>query len=170
MSKYTTTTYVGKVVCGMAKMKYPVRLTDEEVERLKAVVSAGNAGARVIRRANILLMLDENRNPGAKQSEVASSLSVSEVTVRKVTQQYRAEGLDSTLTPKRSETQHPPIKLDGAVQARITAIACSTPPEGHSGWTLVMIRDKAIELRLVDSISTEGVRKLLKKRIAAPSE
>ena len=48
--------------------------------------------------------------------------------------------------------------------------ACSTPPKGHSGWTLVMIRDKAIELRLVDSVSTEGVRKLLKKRLAAPSE
>ena len=74
------------------------------------------------------------------------------------------------MTPKRSETQHPPIKLDGAVQAHITAIACSTPPEGHSGWTLQMIRDKAIELRLVDSVSTEGVRKVLKKRIAAPSE
>ena len=154
----------------MAKMKYPVRLTEEEVKRAKAVVSAGGAGARSIRRANILLMLDENRNPGVKQSKVASFLSVSELTVRKVAQQYRAEGLDSTLTPKRSETQHPPVKLDGAVQARITAIACSTPPEGHSGWTLVMIRDRAIELRLVDSISTEGVRKLLKKRLATPSK
>jgi transposase len=151
-------------------MKYPVRLTEEEVERAKAVVRAGKAGARTIRRANILLMLDENRNCSVKQGEVASLLSVSELTVRKVAQQYQAEGLDSTLTPKRSETQHPPVKLDGAVQARLTAIACSTPPEGHNGWTLVMIRDKAVELRLVDSVSTEGVRKVLKKRLTAPSE
>lgn len=170
MSKYTMTTSARKVVYRMAKMKYPVKLTDEEVERAKTVVSAGNAGARVIRRANILLMLDENRNPSVKQSEVASFLNVSELTVRKVARQYQEEGLDSTLTPKRSETQHPPIKLDGAVQARITAIACSTPPEGYSGWTLVMIRNKAIELRLVDSISIEAVRKLLKKRLAAPSK
>lgn len=154
----------------VAKIKYPVRLTEEEVERAKAVVSAGSAGARNIRRANILLALDENRNPGVKQSRVALLLSVSDLTVRKVARQYHEEGLDSTLTPKRSERQHPPIKLDGAVQAHITAIACSTPPGGHSGWTLQMIRDKAVELRLVDSVSTEGVRKVLKKRIAAPSE
>lgn len=170
MSKHTSTTHEGKAVCKMAKMKYPVRLTVEEVERAKAMVSAGSAGARTIRRANILLMLDENRNLGVKQSKVASLLSVSELTVRKVAQQYQAEGLDSTLTFKRSETQHPPVKLDGAVQARLTAIACSTPPEGHSGWTLQMIRDRAIELRLVDSVSTEGVRKVLKKRLAAPSK
>ena len=95
----------------MAKMKYQVRLTDEEVEQAKAVVSAGNSRARTIRRANILLMLDENRNSGVKQAKVASFLSVSELTVRKVAQQYQTEGLDSTLTPKRSATQHPPIKL-----------------------------------------------------------
>lgn len=154
----------------VAKKKYPVRLTEEEVEQAKAVVSAGRAGARTIRRANILLMLDENRNPGVKQSKVASFLSVGALTVRNIARQYCEEGLNSTLTPKRSETQHPPIKLDGAVQAHITAIACSVPPEGHSGWTLQMIRDRAIELRLVDSVSTEGVRKVLKKRIAAPSE
>lgn len=154
----------------MAKMKYPVKLTEEEVECAKAVVSAGRAGARTIRRANILLMLNENRNPGVKQSKVASLLGVSELTMRKVAMQYREEGLDNTLTPKRSETQHPPVKLDGAVQAHITAIACSAPPEGHSGWTLQMIRDRAIELRVVDSVSTEGIRKVLKKRIAAPSE
>ena len=154
----------------VAKIKYPVRLTEEEVERAKAVVSGGKAGARTIRRANILLMLDENRNSCVKQHRIASLLSVSELTIRKVARQYHEEGLDGMLTPKRSETQHPPVKLDGAVQARLTAIACSTPPEGHSGWTLQMIRDKAIELRLVDSVSTEGVRKVLKKRIAAPSE
>jgi transposase len=151
----------------MRKTKYPVRLAEEEIERAKAVVSAGKVGARAIRRANILLMLDENKNPGVKQFEVASLLNTSELTVRNVAQQYNKEGLESTLTPKRSETQHPPLKLDGAIQARITAIACSTPPEGHSGWTLQMIRDKTIELLIVDSVSKEGVRKVLKKRISA---
>lgn len=154
----------------MRKTKYPVRLTAEEIERAKAFVSAGKAGARAIRRANILLMLDENRNTGVKQFEVATLLNTSELTVRKVAQQYNEEGLESTLTPKRSETQHPPIKFDGAVQARITAIACSTPPEGHSGWTLQMICNKTVELRIVDSISKEGLRKVLKKRIAASPE
>jgi len=169
MPKHTTTPK-GKVGCTMAKMKYPVRMKEEEVKRAKEVVSVGSAGARTIRRANILLMLDEIRNPGVRQGQVASLLNVSELTVRKVAQQYGAEGLESTLTPKRSETQHPPIKLDGAVQARIMAIACSTPPEGYSGWTLQMIRDKVIELRVVDSVSTEGVRKALKKRLTAPSK
>lgn len=154
----------------MAKIKYPVRLTEEEVGKARAVVSGGKAGARFIRRANILLMLDENRNSNIQQSKVASLLSTSELTVRKVARQYTKEGLESTLTPKRSETQHPPIKLDGAVQARITAIACSAPPEGYSGWTLQMICDKIIELHLVEGVSIEGVRKVLKKRLTAPSE
>ena len=104
-----------KVVCNHEENEIPGSVADEEVRQLKVIVSSGEAGARMIRRANIMLMMDENRNAGVKQFQVAAMLSTSELTVRKVAKQYSQEGLDSTLTLKRSETQHPPIKLDGAV-------------------------------------------------------
>jgi len=154
----------------MRKSIYPVILTEEERVLARGIVKAGKGSARVIRRANMLLMLDENTEPTMKRGEIAALLGVTPGTVHLVSKQYCAEGLLSTLTPKRQESQHPPIKIDGVVEAHIEQIACSQPPEGRSGWTLQLIADRLIELRIVDHICPESVRKALKKRTSSASE
>lgn len=154
----------------MRKSIYPVNLTEEERVFARGIVKAGKASARVIRRANMLLMMDENTEPTMKREETAKLLGVSSGTVHHVSKQYCQEGLQATLTPKRQPTQHPPLKIDGAVEAHIEQIACSKPPEGRSGWTLQLIADKLIELRIVDHICPESVRKALKKRTTSTPE
>jgi len=154
----------------MRKPIYAVKLAGTERTKLQEIVSSGKASARIIRRANMLLMLDENREKRINRTEIAALLNTSAVTVIKVARQYTQEGMESVLTPKRTDTQHPPKKLDGATEARIIAIACSTPPEGQSSWTLRLIADKAVELNIVDSICRESVRKVLKKRNSSSSE
>lgn len=154
----------------MRKSIYPVMLTEEERIFARGIVKAGKASARVIRRANMLLMMDENTEPAMKKEDIAKLLGVNPGTISHVSRQYCQEGLQATLTPKRQPTQHPPIKIDGVVQAHIEQIACSKPPEGRSGWTLQLIADKLIELRIVDHICPESVRKALKKRTSSAPE
>ncbi len=118
----------------------------------------------------MLLMMDENTSPTMKREDIAALLGVSSGTVHLVSKQYCQEGLLSTLTPKRQDTQHPAIKIDGVVEAHIEQIACSKPPKGRSGWTLQLIANRLIELRIVDHICPESVRKVLKKRTSSASE
>jgi len=154
----------------MRKSIYPVVLTEEERVFARGIVGAGKESARIIRRANMLLMMDENTEPIMKREDIAALLGVTPGTVHLVSKQYCAEGLLSTLTPKRQPTQHPPIKIDGGVEAHIEQIACSQPPEGRSGWTLQLIADRVIELQIVDHICPESVRKALKKRTSSAPE
>ncbi len=57
----------------------------------------------------------------------------------------------------------PPRKVDGAVQARIVALACSEPPPGFARWSLKRLAERVVELEILESISHEQVRQVLKK-------
>jgi len=154
----------------MRKSIFPVVLSEEERAFARGIVGAGKESARIIRRANMLLMMDENTEPTMKREDIAALLGVSPGTVHLVSKQYCQEGLLSTLTSKRQDAQHPPIKIDGVVEAHIEQIACSQPPEGRSGRTLQLIAYRLIELQIVDHICPESVRKVLKKRTSSASE
>ena len=154
----------------MPKVRFHVRLTDEERKTLLQIVSKGSAPAKSIMRANVLLAADENTK-GTKKSEaeIAELFHVTTRTVHTIRQQYSEHGLQATLGRKKRET--PPVapKITGEVEARIIALSCSAPPSGRSGWTLRLLADKAVELEYIDSISHEAVGRLLKKRIKAAS-
>jgi hypothetical protein len=90
-------------------------------------------------------------------------LSVHENTVRAVRERFVMEGLDSALERKKRVTPPCEPKLDGAAQARLTAIACGEPPAGRARWTLQLLGDRLVELKIVESIARETVRQALKK-------
>ena len=137
--------------------QFNVKLTDEERRDLKRLVESGRKLARKITRARILLLADG----GKKDREIADALQITIQTVHKVRKRFFIEkSLDSLEEKPRSGK---PPKLEGLTAANITALACSDPPEGRSRWTLRLLADRAVELGLVDSISYEGLRKLLKK-------
>ena len=56
-----------------------------------------------------------------------------------------------------------PVKIDGTIEAQVTLLACSDPPEGRSSWTLRLIADKLVEMEVVDSISAMSIQRILKK-------
>jgi putative transposase len=137
-----------------------VTLTKGERKVLEAFVSHGKKSARAITRARILLLLDEGR----KEQELTKLLGVSRGTVYNIGKKYQQKGhaaiLDLLHDAPRSGR---PITLDSRVEAKVTMIACSTPPTGRGRWTLQLIADKLVELAVTDSISHESVRRVLKK-------
>jgi transposase len=136
---------------------YHIQLTDEQRKELKRLVESGRRLARKITRARILLLAEI----GKPDSEIAESLQVTVQTVHNVRKRFCSEKSLKCLEEKPRPGK--PSKLEGIVAAKITALACSEPPEGRDAWTLRLLADTAVKLEFVDSVSHEGIRKLLKK-------
>ncbi len=146
----------------MRPRKYHVTLTDEEYEKLIGLTRKGTASAQKIRHAEILLKLDENHNekPWAVK-KIVDAYHTNCTTVCAVAQRFVEEGLESALNRKKQLNRH--HKITGEVEAHMIAIACSDAPEGRDRWTLQLIADKMVELKVVDSISATAVGTTLKK-------
>lgn len=145
----------------MARKAQPVSLTDDELRSLTNLTRRGTAAARVQTRARILLMLHRGRIPDA----VASALQVGVATVFNVKRRYLRDGLSAALHDKpRSGT---PARINGAARAKITALACSTAPDGHARWTLRLLAERAVELGFVEAISHNTIKEVLKKTLSS---
>ena len=146
----------------MPAKKYRVQLSQKQRKQLRRLSRRGTAKARKLNRARILLLADDNRKKGPKtDAEIQEILDVSRSTIVRVRQQFVTEGLDATLEEKPRPGR--PIHFDGQQRAKVTAIACSEPPEGYAKWSLRLIADKVVELEFVDSISYRTVGTILKK-------
>jgi transposase len=144
----------------MPKLKHPVTLSAQERQDLQAFVSRGKRSAREINRARMLLLADE----GKKNAEILQWLGVSRGTVHNVRKKYGKREPEHILDFLKEEPRRgAPIKIDSRVEAHVTMIACSDPPEGSARWTLHMIADKLVKLAVIDSISHESIRRTLKK-------
>lgn len=146
------------------KKKYIVRLTEKERQRLKELVYTGKAAAYRRTHAQVLLQADENTGSTLKDSEIAEGVGVSSSTVFRVRQRLVEWGLDAALE-RQSRSREKTRSLDGDGEARLVALMCSNPPEGQSRWTLKLLSNRLVELGVVESISQETVRQVLKKRI-----
>ena len=152
----------------MPAKKYRVRLSAEEQEELKGLVSRGRAAAYKQTHARILLLVDEAQEGGAmRDGEIARALKVGSAPVERVRRRCVEEGVEAALG-RRQQVNRRPRKLDGEGEARLVAMACSQPPEGRAGWTLQLLADRLVEWEVVDSISTETVRQTLKKTKSSP--
>lgn len=147
----------------MKTKKYKVALTDEERKELRSITKKGKHASSMVKRAHILLNLDENNGPVKQQAEIASQLNTSIATIYNVSKQYVQTGLQETLSRKVRETppRHP--IATGEIEARIIALACSEPPKGRTRWTLRLLEKKVVELQIVDTISDNTIDRLLKK-------
>jgi putative transposase len=141
----------------MARKAQPVKLTDIEFNSLTTLLSRGSTSARTNSRARILKLLHNSQRPSA----IAAALHVTPQTVFNVKRRYLADGLKAALFDQPRSGR--PIRIDGKQRAKITALACSTPPEGHSHWSLRLLADKAIELQYCQAVSHNAVKEILKK-------
>src|SRR5215210_9034837 len=120
---------------------FPVVLTGATRDRLTRVVSAGAHPARMIMRARVLLALDGNDGSPAERVLVARQIGVTETTVRSVAERFveTAGDAEATITRKRRARPPVPSVVTGEVEARLIALACSTPPPGHARWSLRLL-------------------------------
>ena len=144
--------------------KYKVTLTDAERQSLHDRIAAGKAAAMKLTHARILLKADAAPGgPAWTDDRIAEAVEVNLATVERVRQRFVEQGLEAALVRKQQDRPSRERKLDGAGEARLIALACSEPPRGRSGWTLQLLADKLVELHVVDAISDETVRQVLKK-------
>lgn len=142
---------------------YKVTLTNEERAKLTAIVSKGTGNARRMRRAQMLLLADENQEGGAwKDADIAQALHAHARTVERTREKCVLAGLEAALNHTRPRKTRSKV-LDGAAEARLVQLACSEAPEGRERWTLQLLADKLIELEVVETVSRETVRTTLKK-------
>lgn len=147
-------------------MSREITLSSSEKEYLQSIVNKGRHSARKIKRARILLLLSE----GTGTKEIASKVDVVLSTVYEIWNRYLEEERNVEKAIEEKSRSGQPPKLTDEVKAQITAIACSAPPEGSNHWTLQMICDRVVELGYVEKISTEPVRKYLKKSSLSPGK
>jgi len=143
--------------------QYVVKLTADERQALEAIVSKGTVAAQKRRHATILLGVDEGKHgPALSDSEVAESIGVTKRTVERTRERCVSDGLELALQ-RKPRTRERTRRLDGEAEARLVQLACSEAPEGRARWTLRLLADKLVELEIVDSVSHESVRRVLKK-------
>jgi len=143
--------------------KYRVVLHDTQRAELQCLIAAGTAPARHLTHARILLKADQSPAGAAWVDEaIAEALEISQSTVSRVRKQFVEQGMLAALNrrlPRRPYTR----KLDGAQEAHLIAVACTTPSAGQARWSLRLLADKLVELEVAEAVSYQTVRRVLKK-------
>jgi transposase len=141
----------------MSEKSHCVKLRKHARQYLQKIVESGEDKARKITRCRILLLADQ----GKTDQEISNALDVCLATIFNIRRRYCREGLERAINEGARSGQPP--KFKGKSMAKITAIACSKPPEGHAKWSLRLLADRVIELDIVESISHVSVHNILKK-------
>jgi transposase len=143
--------------------RYKVTLTKEERDRLEALTRNGKTAAPKFIHARALLLCDAGAhgNPW-KVADVAEALGVSARTIEHLKERFVEEGIDAALE-RKPRTRPPKITFDGAFDARLTALACSPAPGGRTRWTVRLLAEKVVELKIAPKVSTMSVHRALKK-------
>jgi transposase len=144
--------------------KYKVTLTIEERNSLQSLIAAGKGAAKKLILARTLVKADAAPGgPAWTDARIAEALEIHVTTVERLRQRFVEQGLEAALGRKKQDRPSRPRTLDGKAEARLIALACSEPPRGRARWTLRLLADQLVELQIVDTVSTETIRRTLKK-------
>jgi len=141
--------------------RYKVTLTKAEREQLTGQTRGKSTAAKFI-HARALLLCDAGEfGDRWMVADVAAALGVTSRTIEHLKQRFVEEGLEAALARKPSKPRVP--VFDGDFDARLTALACSQAPKGFKRWTVRLLADKVVELKIIDSVSTMTIQRSLKK-------
>ncbi len=148
--------------------KHDIELSEQQRFVLQQLISSGQAPARQLAHARILLKIDRNApGPCWTDEQVAEAFEMSRYTVIRIRERFVNHGLDDALT-HRPHTQTRARALDGEQEAHLIALSCSPAPAGQARWTLRLLANRMVELEYVERVSYETVRKVLKKTNSSP--
>jgi len=148
----------------IAVKKYVVALSTEERERLSTLIHTGKRSAQQLMRARILLKADASEaGEGWSDGQIGAALDTSVNTVARIRQQLVEEGFEAVLVRKHSPASARPRIFDGAAEAKLIALACSSPPKGRKRRTLQLLEEQVVELKIVDRASDNTIGRTLKK-------
>jgi hypothetical protein len=146
--------------------KRPVKLTEADREELVRLTTTGVHPASMIRRAQVLLALDTSVGEVDRKEVIAGRLGVSGETLRLVAQRFAETGGDVRVTIARKKAEHPPVPspVTGEVEARLIALACSTPPPGRARWSLRLLETHVALIDDIPDLDHSTIGRVLKKR------
>lgn len=149
---------------GVSVKKYRIKLSSDERIALEEIRKKGSHKASKFKRAMVFLLADEGANgPAQKDAQIAQAVGLTTVSIERLRKRCCEVGPIGGLEPKPRETPPRKIKITGEVEARITQLACSDPPEGRVRWTLHLLAQRLVEIEVIDSISHNSVGLVLKK-------
>jgi len=149
---------------GVSLKIYRIKLSSEERSELEEIRSKGTHKASKFKKASALLLADESEEgPSKKDTEIAQAIGFNHVTIERLRKRCCEVGPLGALEPKPRKTPPREIKITGEVEAHISLLACSKPPEGEARWTLKLLAKRLVEIEVIDSISHTSVGLVLKK-------
>jgi len=141
----------------MSQKSHCVKLKKHARQYLQKIVESGEEKARKITRCRVLLLADKSKT----DQEISDALNVCLATIFNIRRRYSQGGLERAISEEARSGQPP--KFEGKSMAKITALACSKPPEGRAKWSLRLLADRVVELDIVETISHVSVHNILKK-------
>ena len=141
--------------------KYIVRLSDGERGVCQEIVKNLKGSSQKFRRAQMLLKADAD-GPGWPDVRMAEAFNCRVQTIEHLRKRLVTEGFALALDGKKRREPPTPCKLDGEAEAQLIALRLGKPPAGYGHWTLQLLADELVALEIVDSLSHETVRKVLK--------
>ena len=151
----------------IAVKKYVVRLDARERDRLNELVRKGKRSAQLLTKARILLKADvSDAGEGWSDSAIAEALDTSIATIERTRRQLVEEGFEAVLTRKYNPKSAPPRIFDGAAEAKLIALTLSPAPDGFARWSLRLLEEKVVELRIVERASDNTIGRTLKKTVS----
>jgi len=144
--------------------RYKVTLTKEERQELEAISTKGKRAVRTVLHARALLLLDAGEHgPKWLVEKVAEAVGTTTRSLEHLKKRFVEEGLSAAIERKERLTPPREIQFGGEFEAQLIALACSEAPEGRSRWTVRLLAEKMIELKIVPSVSPMTVCNTLKK-------
>lgn len=144
--------------------KHSIVLTAEQRRDLERLISSGEAKARKLLRARILLKADCGpQGPRWSNRQIHEALACSESTVCRTRHDFAEGGVALALNRRPQPERPQKRKLDGEQEAHLVALLCQPAPDGYESWTVRLVAEKLVELEIVESVSHETVRQVLKK-------
>jgi transposase len=143
--------------------RYRVTLSEDERSRLEGLTRSGKTAAHTFIHARALLLCDAG--PGGnpwKVADVAEALGITARTIEHLKERFVEEGIEAALQ-RKAHAKPPRLLFDGAFDARLTALACSPAPAGRARWTVRLLAEKVVELKIASKVSTMSVQRALKK-------
>jgi hypothetical protein len=144
--------------------RYRVTLTEEERKDLETMTRRGKTHARKFIHARALLLCDAGADgPAWNVADVATALGVTSRAIEHLKKRFVEDGIEAALDRKPRVKPPREVIFDGAFEARLITLACSDAPDGRRRWTVRLLADKAVELKLAESVSHMTVQRVLKK-------
>jgi len=139
-----------------------LQLTDEDRVVIDEIRSKGVHTSREVNRAHVLSCLDR----GLPEAQIMAVLGMGRTAVWRTRAAYRQGGIDLAVFDVARTGR--PRQYDTDAEARVTALACSAPPEGRQRWTMVELERVARQEPGLGGVSRETVRRMLKKTTSSP--